>query len=81
MINNKKLSYWNFNKKKPYWKYGDMLENWYRVFFFKNKSKIKKNNFYSYSFEKLSFDSENTLTEILKFILNKKNLTLTMLIS
>ena len=43
-------------------------------FFFKNKSKIKKNNFYSYSFEKLSFDSENTLTEILKFILNKKKL-------
>ena len=73
MRNNKKLSYWNFNKKKSYWKYGDMLENWYKVFF-KNKSKIKKNNFYSYSFEKLSFDSENTLGEILKFILNKRKL-------
>ena len=42
--------------------------------FFLKQKEIKKNNFYSYSFEKLSFDLENTLTEILKFILNKKKL-------
>jgi len=73
MSKNKKLENWDFYKKKPHYKYGQMLNSWYKIFF-KNFKRIKKKNFYSYSFEKLCIEPNLTLEQILKFVLEKKKL-------
>jgi len=74
MQNRKNLLSWNFQKKKPHWVYGKMLNHWYSIFF-KNKNRIKKKNYFQYSFEALISDPTITLEKILKFILNKSKLS------
>lgn len=71
MLRNKNLSKWNFEKKKNYSVYGKMLNGWY-VKFFKHKKKIQKNNLFVYSYENLISNPEETLKNLILFILNKK---------
>jgi len=73
MQKNKNLHIWNYKKFKNYNFYGKMLNNWY-LKFFKHFKKIKKSNFKFYNYESLINNPEETLTEILKFILNKQKL-------